>query len=286
MPRSTEELLDILSLHPHRPDVFLGHHPVTLVQRSYGGQVLAQALLAAGHTVPEGRPVHSLAAHFMRPGDSAEDIVYLVDGLRDGGTFTTRSVTAQQRQGSVFAMTASFKASEAGLEHQDPPPTEVPGPDESRPLIEVMNERFGASPLWHEWDALDVRLAEDSSEDPPGSPARMRVWARTIGPVGDDPLLHQALLAYLSDLTLLSVSTLPHEVLFMSRQMQTASLGHSMWFHRPCRVDQWLLYDMGSPSASNAIGFCQGRLFQDGRLVATCAQDGLIRVVDEREVFS
>jgi acyl-CoA thioesterase-2 len=186
-------------------------------------------------------------------------------------------------------MSASFHKEEGGLDHAEVQPIDVPNPRDCSQLVDVMNDRFGALPVWHEWDALDVRFAGDSTTVPPqaqiGRPqAWMRVWVRTQEPLGDAPgaQLQQAILAYLSDITLLSVSALPHEITFMSRNVQTASVSHSMWFHRPARVDEWLLYDMVSPSAHDAIGFSSGRLFQDGRLIASCSQEGLVRVVADR----
>ncbi|NLA30044.1 MAG: acyl-CoA thioesterase II, partial [Propionibacterium sp.] len=183
-----------------------------------------------------------------------------------------------------------FHGLEPGLDHADPMPTEVPTPDKCPRLVDVMDARFGAHSIWHEWDALDVRFAGDSS--PGGSikqgrhVASMRVWVKTEGELNDDFRIHQAVLAYLSDLTLLSVSTVPHPVVFMSSQLQTASIDHAVWFHRDFRADDWLLYDMFSPSASSALGFSNGRLFQHGKLVASCAQEGLIRQVEARALLS
>lgn len=289
MPATTAELVELLELNRQDESVFTGHHPQTIMQRTYGGQVLAQALNAAYATVPHGRIAHSLQAYFLRPGSVGSDIAYRVDRVRDGKTFSTRRITARQDD-EIFTMSASFHAIETGLDHSDPMPLEVPGPDECPTLVEVMDARFGAQPIWREWDALDVRFVGDSSSGGSIKPGRhvasMRVWARTHGPLPDDLRIHQAVLAYLSDLTLLSVSTVPHPVVFLSHELQTASIDHVMWFHRKFRADRWLLYDMFSPSASHALGYSSGRLFQDGRLVASCAQEGLIRPVDERQPLS
>lgn len=283
MPSNTAELVELLKLQPRGEQTFVGHHPTTLMQRTYGGQVLAQALLAAYQTVPAGRIAHSLHAYFLRPGSVTADIDYTVESVRDGKTFTTRRVTASQAD-EIFSLAASFHGLEPGLEHEDPMPREVPGPDDCPKLIDVMHARFGPQPVWHEWDALDLRFVGDSAPGGVIQPGRhvasMRVWVRTEGPLPDGLALHQAVLAYLSDLTLLSVATVPHPVVFLSNQLQAASLDHVMWFHREFRADEWLLYDMYSPSASNALGYSSGRLFQDGRLVASCAQEGLIRPVE------
>lgn len=283
MPANTDELVDLLQLSREGDFVFLGHHPKTLMQRTYGGQVLAQALMAAYGTVPRERVAHSLHAYFVRPGAVDSQITYQVDPVREGSTFSTRRVAARQEK-EIFHMSASFHAEEPGLEHADPMPAGLPGPEQCPDLVEVMDARFGPQPIWREWDALEVRFIGDSSPGGNIKPGRhvasMRVWVRTRGELPGDLRIHQAVLAYLSDLTLLSVSTVPHPVVFMSNQLQAASIDHVMWFHRRFRADQWLLYDMFSPSASSALGYSSGRLFQDGRLVASCAQEGLIRQVD------
>ena len=289
MPATTAELVDLLKLHRENDSVFTGRHPKTIMQRSYGGRVLAQALQAAYQTVPEDRVVHSLHAYFLRPGSVDSTISYAVDAARDGNTFSTRRVSAEQDD-EIFSMSASFHRLEPGLEHADPMPTNVPAPLDCPTLADVMDARFGAHPIWREWDALDVRFVGDSSPGgsiPPGRHvASMRIWVRTQEPLPDDVRVHHAVLAYLSDLTLLSVSIVPHPVAYVSSQLQTASLDHVMWFHREFRADQWLLYDMYSPSASHALGYSSGRLFQEGRLVASTAQEGLIRQVDQRQALS
>jgi len=292
MPRNVAELVEILDL-ARRGNHFTGGPGNTLFQRTYGGQVLAQALSAAYATVPAQRTAHSLHAYFLRAAKTTDGIDYQVDALRDGGSFSTRRVVGSQDGEVDFAMSASFHVDEGGLDHAEPPPPDVDPPEECPPIIDVMDERFGPSPIWHEWDCLDVRFAGDSStataNENRGMPtAWMRVWVKTAEPLPDraPQRMHQAVLAYLSDLTLLSVSALPHRVAFLSTSLQTASLSHSMWFHRPCSADRWLLYDQTSPSAHASIGFSTGRLFQDGELVASCAQEGLVRLVDDRPILT
>ncbi|WIY83686.1 acyl-CoA thioesterase II [Propionimicrobium sp. PCR01-08-3] len=290
MPANTAELLQLLDLSRFGQASFLAAHPRTRMQRTYGGQILAQALTAAYQTVPEQRVAHSLHAYFLRPGEVSTDTRFDVQSLRDGNTFSTRRVEAKQQQREIFAGSVSFHRMEPGLDHADPMPESVPTPEECPRLVDEMDRRFGAHSIWHEWDALDVRFAGDSSPGGIIKPGRhvasMRVWVRTQDRLPDDPRVHQAVLAYLSDLTLLSVSAVPHPVVFMSNELQTASIDHAVWFHRPFRADDWLLYDMFSPSASAALGFSNGRLFQEGKLIASCAQEGLIRQVTSREMLS
>lgn len=251
-------------------------------QRTFGGQVLAQAIMAASQTVPDDRTCHSMHAYFLRPGSNAASITYQVEPTRDGRTFSQRRVTALQGGSTRFVLTASFHIAEAGLEHSDPmPPT--PGPDECPSLGEVLRERFGsAAEQWIAWQGLEVRYAGDSSQfGGPSHSTHMRVWVRTIDPLGDDARMQPALAAYMSDLTILSAAALPHRVAILSPQVEAASLDHAMWFHRPIRADQWLLHDQISPSASGALGFSSGRIFQDGVLRATASQEGLIRLREQ-----
>ncbi len=295
MPQNTAELVDLLTLEKVGETKFIGSHPNTLMQRTYGGQVLAQALMAAYNTVNSDRWIHSMHAYFLRPGDAHKNIVYTVDNLRDGRTFNTRRVDASQ-DSDIFGMSVSFhRLEDSNLMHQDTPPGPVADPDRCPRLVDVMRKAFGDLPMLHEWDALDVRFVGDSAGT--GEPflqkisvhshsAHMRVWVRTEDKLPEDQRIHQAILAYLSDLTLLSVSTVPHSVAFMSNKIQTASVDHAMWFHRTAHVDRWLLYDMISPSANHALGFATGRIFQDGKLVASCAQEGLVREVDNRPILS
>lgn len=284
MPQTTEELIDLLRLEPIEPGIFRGPHPDTTFQRLFGGQVLAQALTAARCAAPAERVAHSLNAYFLRPGRVDTPMIFEVENLRDGGSFSARRVVARQHGKVIFALSASFQVAEDGLNHHDPLPVSVPRPDNCPPLAEVLAKRFGGPlGIFEEWDALDVRWADDSTRhgtmEANSHGAHMRIWVKTTGPLPQDQHVHRAILAYLSDITLLSVSTLPHRVIFMSPQMQAASIDHAMWFHREVHADRWLLYDMVSPSASHARGFSTGRLFQEGRLVASCAQEGLIRMI-------
>ncbi|BAK35201.1 acyl-CoA thioesterase II [Microlunatus phosphovorus NM-1] len=282
MPQSVGELLDLLELEEIEVGLYRGKQPKTALQRVFGGQVLAQALMASSDTVPADRRLHSMHAYFIRPGRTDVPIVFGVENLRDGGSFSSRRVVARQGGSVIFFAASSFHRPEDGFEHQDAMPSDVPAPEECPILSDVMSSVTGRPrSLWEsEWGALEVRYIGDSRRGgtltDPEHPARSRVWIRTAGDIPDDPRLHQSALAYGSDLTLLSASTTPHEV-FLGFNVQGASLDHVMWFHRPFRADRWLLYDQVSPSASSALGLSTGRLFQDGQLVCTVAQEGLIR---------
>jgi acyl-CoA thioesterase II len=281
VPESAAELVSLLDLEEIEVGLFRARQPRTSLQRVFGGQVLAQALTAASRTVPDDRTVHSLHGYFLVAGRTDIGIVYDVEQVRDGGSFSSRRVVARQGGKVIFYLSASFHTHEEGFEHADPAP-DAPGPDESPRISAVLEGLTGRSAeLWeHEWGVIDVRYVGDSRPggaiQDPAHPARARAWVRVAGELPDVPTLHQAALAYTSDLTLLGASTVPHGVL-VGFNVQAASLDHAMWFHRPFRADRWLLYDQVSPSASGALGLSTGRLFQDGRLVATVAQEGLIR---------
>jgi len=285
MPQSIDELVALLDLEEIEADLFRGRQPETALQRVFGGQVAGQALVAGVRTVKRDRDVHSLHAYFLRPGDTTVPILYAVESTRDGRAFSTRRVVARQHGKPIFYMSVSFQAPEEGLDHQDPMP-DVPAPEECVELGELLAQ-LTKRPREHwdrEWAALDVRYAGDSREggalQDPSHPARARVWLRASGKLPDQPSLHAAVLAYASDLTLLSVSLVPHGLLIGDPRLQPASLDHAMWFHRSFRADEWLLYDQVSPSASSGRGFATGRLFGvDGRLVASVVQEGLVRVV-------
>ena len=282
MPRTAAELVGLLDLEQLDTDLFRGPQPETSLQRSFGGQVLAQALGAAYRTVAADRVAHSLNAYFLRPGSPASPLLYVVEPTRDGRSFSQRRVVARQDGRPIFSMVCSLHVPEPGLDHADPIPPDLPAPEDSRPAAQVLGERSARrAAFWEaEWGALDVRYVTEPSLGAPG-PARLQLWIRAGSRLPDDPRLHQMVLAYLSDISLLSVSTLAHPVEFMSPRMQAASIDHAMWFHRPARADEWLLYDQNSPSASGGLGFSQGRLFgHDGTLAASCAQQGLIRVLD------
>jgi acyl-CoA thioesterase II len=287
VPASVDELIDLLDLEEIESDLFRARQPDTALQRVFGGQVLAQALMAAARTAPVTRVVHSLHGYFLRPGRTDVPIVYDVESVRDGGSFSSRRVVARQAGSVIFYLSSSFHEQEVGYEHRDAAPAGVPAPDDCPTLGEVLSKASGRPiSLWEkEWGVLDVRYVGDSraggSLADPDHPALARVWVRTNAPLPDDPRLHQAALAYLSDLTLLSVSTVPHGV-YIGLDVQAASLDHAMWFHRPFRADQWLLYDQVSPSASGGLGLSIGRLFQDDVLIGSVAQEGLIRPLRAR----
>ena len=284
MPQSVTELIDLLDLEEIEVGLYRARQPESHLQRVFGGQVLAQALVAATRTVPESRVVHSLHAYFLVAGRTDLPIVYDVEAVRDGGSFSSRRVVARQAGRVIFYLSASFHTVEEGLEHADPVPVDVPAPEECPHMSEVLARSSGrpASAWEQEWGALDVRYVGDSRPGgaltDPRHPARARVWVKTAGLLPEDPRLHEAALAFASDLTLLAASTVPHDVVF-GVDVQAASIDHAMWFHRPFRADQWLLYDQISPSATRALGLSTGRLFQDGTLVSDVAQEGLIRPI-------
>ncbi len=283
MPQSLDELVNLLDLEELEIGLYRGRQPDTALQRAFGGQVLAQALLAGERTVPSDRAPHSLHAYFILPGSTDAPILYDVQTIRDGGSFSTRRIEARQHGRVIFYMTASFQQAEDGFDHADRAPADVPPPQDCPGLGEVL-EQLSRRPsdVWaREWGALEVRYAGDSRPggrlDPEAHPARAQVWVRTAGQLADDPSLHRAVLAYASDLTLLGVSTVPHGVVIGERRLQAASLDHAMWFHRPIRADEWTLYDQVSPSASGARGLSTGRLFGGEVLGVSVAQEGLIR---------
>ena len=278
------ELLDQLALERIEHTLFRGQSQDLGWGRVYGGQVLGQALSAAEQTVSEDRAVHSLHAYFLRPGDVAAPIVYQVDPIRDGRSFTTRRVVATQHGKAIFNMSASFQGAEGGLEHADPAPLGVPAPEH------VLNERqLGALVR----DAMPPGIAARVDFDKPieirpidpvnilaprARPPHRAAWFRANGPLPDDQRLHQYLLAYASDFHFLTTSLQPHAITWMTGGIQMASLDHAMWFHRPFRFDDWLLYAVDSPSASGGRGLVRGRFFtRDGVLVASTMQEGLIR---------
>jgi acyl-CoA thioesterase-2 len=286
VPQSIDELLALLDLEVLEVDLFRGRQPDTRWQRVFGGQVAGQALMAGGRTADEGFAPHSLHCYFLRPGDTRVPIIYDVERMRDGRSFQTRRITARQHGKPIFYMTLSMQRPDTGFEHQDAMP-QVRAPEDCPTLAEVYSAASGRPRTeWErEWAALDVRYAADSRT--PGTagsddahPAMQQVWLRTSGRLPDDPLLHASMLAYASDLTLLGASLVPHGTYIGDPNLQPASLDHAMWFHRGFRADEWLLYDQVSPSAHGARGFSTGRIFAtDGRLVASAAQEGLIRPV-------
>jgi acyl-CoA thioesterase-2 len=250
----------------------------------FGGQVLGQALTAAYATV-EGRPVHSLHAYFLRRGDFNMPIVYQVDRSRDGRSFTSRRVMAIQNGEPILTFAASFQEAEVGMDHQAPMPQVAPPEglqDEGKPSMEVLAQlpeklaRFLARER-----PFEFRRADDVNFlHPQPQPALQRVWLRAVDKLPDDDSLHRSLLAYISDYGLLNTASLPHGNSYLSGNLMMASIDHAMWFHRPFRIDDWLLYAMDSPSASGGRGFARGAFYtRDGRLVASTAQEGVVRVM-------
>ncbi|MCP2262163.1 acyl-CoA thioesterase-2 [Streptoalloteichus tenebrarius] len=278
-----DRLVALLDLERIEENIFRGVSPAESPVRVFGGQVAGQALVAAGRTVPADRKVHSLHAYFIRGGDPSVPIVYEVDRIRDGRSFTTRRVVAVQRGKAIFALSASFQLPESGMDHAEPMP-EVPDPE----TLPTYSERIGPYRERLGWFAnaprpIDVRYVTEpawvSRETGPRE-ARNRVWMRADGRLPDDDLLHVCLLAYASDMTLLDSVLARHAVYWGTDKVIGASLDHAMWFHRPFRADDWFLYDCESPSASGARGLATGRFFsRNGSLVATVVQEGLLRVI-------
>ncbi|WP_155054820.1 acyl-CoA thioesterase [Streptomyces blattellae] len=284
MNPALQGLLDLLDLEQIEENIFRGQSRSAVVPRIFGGQVAAQALVAAGRTVPEGRLAHSLHAYFLRIGDPGAPIVYNVDRMNDGRSFTTRRAVAVQHGQPIFALSASFQTYEEGFDHQALMP---PAPDPA--TLPTAEERLSAYDLAPEVveKMLEVRTAVDLRhvDDPPygryGEPREphSQVWFRTNGKLPDDPLLHVVLATYVSDMTLLDSILLAHgRGGWAVGDVVGASLDHAMWFHRPFRADEWLLYDQESPSAHGGRGLGQGRIYtQDGQLAITVIQEGLVR---------
>jgi len=274
----------VLDLDEREHDVFVGQTPTTRLQRIFGGQVAGQALMAAARTVQPPFSAHSLHSYFLLPGDTAVPIVYDVERMRDGRSFSTRRVVARQHGRPIYFMTVSFQVPEDGFDHQDAMP-DVPSPDESTDMAEMFRSRAPErGDDWvAEWAALELRLVGDSREGGvlphDERPAQSRLWIRVSGRLADDELTHKAAFTYASDMTLLGSTLVPHGVAVWSQKVQSASLDHTIWFHRPFRADEWLLYDQASPAASGGRGLTLARVFtQDGQLVASVAQEGLIRM--------
>jgi acyl-CoA thioesterase-2 len=279
MSASLEFLVNLLDLEPIEVNIFRGTQPNEDRQRVFGGQVAAQALIAAGRTVDHGR-INSLHSYFLRPGDPRVPILYEVDRIRDGRSFTTRRVVAVQHGRAIFNMSASFHDHEVGLEHQLPMPV-VPAPETIAPLFERLqpwqdeladwfdrphpiDQRYIGDLLWHQKEA--------------GEPYQ-RLWLRADGALPEDPLLHAAIAAYASDMSLFDTILAPHEVRWDDANFQGASLDHCMWFHRPFRADEWLLYDSDSPVAAGGRGLARGFLFdRAGTLCVSIVQEGLVRL--------
>jgi acyl-CoA thioesterase-2 len=283
MDQALQDLITLLELEPLEENIFRGQsHDIGLPQ-VFGGQVLGQALAAASRTV-SGRRVHSLHAYFLQRGDVDAPIIYEVDRARDGGSFSSRRVVAIQHGEQIFNMAASFQVPEAGLEHQAAMPA-VPGPDALRDMGELARERGGElSPRLRRY--LTYRRPFIVKPVQPGQflaagqiePVK-QLWMKAVDRLPPDPFIHDALFAYISDYELIGTATLPHGLHATRTGLQMASLDHAMWIHRPLRVDEWLLFDLESPNASGARGLARGQVFsQDGTLIASLAQEGLIRL--------
>jgi acyl-CoA thioesterase II len=279
------ELLDLLNLEKIEENIYRGTNYQAPWKRVFGGQVLAQALIACQRTVPDDRLVHSMQAYFILAGDISQPIVYEVDRIRDGGSFSTRRVVAIQKGTPIFSMGASFQSVQDGLDHQISMPN-VPSPDmlvSDEKLAEVFKE--AAPEIYRSLTfprPLEFRPVEKLNPMSGKEYAPFRhVWVKAKGELPNDIRLHQAILAYASDYNLLTTATLPHWDKVKPNELFLASLDHAMWFHRYFRIDEWLLYALDSPSASNARGFTRGSVFdQQGQLVASVVQEGLIRKRD------
>jgi len=283
MTTAVQDLLNILDLEPLEVNLFRGRSPQVGWQRVFGGQVIGQALVAAVRTVDASRPPHSMHAYFLLPGDPKVPIIYDVDRMRDGKSFTTRRVTARQHGQPIFSMLASFHADEAGLEHQAkmpdvPPPESLPSEAEMREKILPMMP----DPVRRYYERerpIELRPVEFErylgKKFPDG---RFNVWIKTTGRLPDDPAIHQCVLAYTSDMGLLDTALVPHGRTLFEKEFMAASLDHALWLHRPFRADEWLLYAQETPNLHGSRGFGRGLIFtRDGILVASVAQEGLVR---------
>jgi acyl-CoA thioesterase-2 len=289
MPAAIENLLATLDLEPLEHNLFRGRSPQVGWQRVFGGQVIGQALVAATRTVEPDRKVHSLHAYFLRPGDPSVPIIYEVDRIRDGKSFVTRRVVAIQHGHAIFSMSASFQVEESGLDHQMEAPA-VPAPEAliSEEELKRMFMESASEPMkayWRRERPIELRpvslrhyMGREKLE-----PVQ-HVWFRATGGLPDDAAVHKCVLAYASDMLLLDTSLFPHGRTLFDRDLQVASLDHALWFHRPFRADDWLLYSQDSPSASGARGFTRGAIYdRNGAHVASVAQEGLIRVWGEEK---
>jgi acyl-CoA thioesterase-2 len=285
MSIAVQELIDILDLEPLELNLFRGRSPQSHWQRVFGGQVIGQALVAACRTVEDVRvrPPHSLHAYFLLGGDPKVPIIYEVDRIRDGKSFTTRRVMAIQHGHPIFSMSVSFHLQEAGFSHQATMP-DVPKPD-ALPTEAEMKERIWPrmpDPVRRYYERerpIELRPVEYGRYlGEPSKDGRFHVWIRATGPLPDEPAIHQCVLAYASDMTLLDAALIPHQRSVFSDDIMAASLDHALWLHRPFRADEWLLYAQDSPNLSGACGFARGLIFaSDGTLVASVAQEGLLR---------
>jgi acyl-CoA thioesterase-2 len=284
MSKSLDAVVELLDLEQIETDIFRGRSPVgERRQRIFGGQVAGQALVAAGRTAPPDRPVHSLHAYFIRPGDPSVPLVYLVERVRDGRSFTTRRVTVVQHGKTIFTLSASFQVPEpSGFEHFAPMPP-APAPDEVEPTSVRLRRLFGPAAEDYTRDSpIEMRhvgpLSVEVERDPSLASPENLVWLKADGELPDDPLLHVCLMTYASDMTLLDTVLQTHGVSWTEGLIAGASLDHAMWFHRPFRADQWLLYAQDSPSATGGRGLARGEVYtESGELVVSVVQEGLLR---------
>lgn len=282
MGTALDELIGLLDLETIEVNIFRGHHTDEVRIRTFGGQVAAQALVAAGRTVDPQKTVHSLHAYFLRPGDPHSPILYEVDRIRDGRSFATRRVVAIQHGEAIFNLSASFHASEVGVDHALAMPASVD--PESLPTFREryadIADRLGD--WFHRPRPIDLRYVQPparilASRGEVREP-KQQVWFRPEGELPDDPLLHACIVAYASDMTLLDSAIIPHNLSWDDGSMMGASLDHAMWFHRPFRADQWLLYNQESTAAHGGRATCRGEIFtQSGELIVSVVQEGLIR---------
>jgi len=283
MSQVLSELLSLLELEKLEENLFRGRSQDLGFGALFGGQVLGQALSAATRTVGDDRCAHSLHAYFLRAGDAKRPVIYQVECIRDGRSFATRRVVAIQHGRPIFNLSCSFQISEPGFDHQEPQAEAFAGPEGLASESDRVRQHADQIP-----EPLHSKLLADRPIEmriiapvnpfaPTKRPPLKAAWMRTRGAMPDDPATHRYLLAYASDFGLVGVTTYPHAHTWWEPQMQVASIDHAMWFHRPVRMDQWLLYVMDSPSASGGRGLARGRIYQDGVLVASTAQEGLIR---------
>ena len=279
-----EELVVLLRLERLEDNLFRGESRDIGTHRVFGGQVLGQALSAAQQTVDASRAAHSLHAYFLRAGDTEAPIVYSVERARDGGSFSVRRVVAIQHGQPIFNCSVSFQIAEPGVEHQLPMPV-VPKPEELPSGPQIPPEQLALIPAkLQRWLTMrgpfEFRRVHPRDELNPGKqPPYQQVWFRLTDRVPDDAVLHRAMLAYASDFHLVGTTTFPHGISYLQKNVQMASLDHALWFHRPFRVDEWLLYSCDSPTAQGARGLARGMIYaEDGRLIASTAQEGLIRL--------
>lgn len=285
------EVLNTLDLERLEMNLYRGVSPQERSQRVFGGQVIGQAMVAAARTVEEGaaRPAHSLHCYFLRPGDPKVPIIYEVDRIRDGRSFTTRRVVAIQHGRAIFTMAVSYHIREDGFEHQIDMP-DVPGPEDLKNEIELREGMLDKMPEEFREHFVRERPLEmrpvnpKDMMNPKKAPPYQNVWFRATAPVPREEILQQCVLAYASDMTLLDTSSIPHGLSWFSGRLQSASLDHAMWFHHPIDMNEWMLYAQDSPAATGARGFNRGSIYsQGGKLVASVVQEGLMRVTKEKQ---